>query len=386
MRMPGEPSAALAIADRAVWVMAKGYAPDEGGMQAYAAGVAEAYARLGAKVTVFTQTSRGPRREQAGPVSLVDVGPGGGVAVLRRLLAELRRARATAGRPLFVHGTTWRTSVVPLLLGLNYCTTFHGREFMAGGALPAAVMRLVARRALRLITVSEYSAARLRSRLGQGAKPVVAFNGVSFERAGSAPPAASAAPPVLFSLCRLESRKNIAACVKACARLRERGRSFRYVVAGRGPELESLRELVSDLGLEREVELAGYVSDADAIQLYRAADIFLHPQIEVAGGSDFEGFGIAIADAMISRCAVVVGRDGGAAELVECGVSGLVADGRNDDALVDAVDHLLADEALRTRMAIAAEERARACFSWDRHAATILHSLGEFAERLAAQS
>jgi len=371
----------MSIDGAAIWVMAKGYAPDEGGMQSYASGVAEAYAARGAEVTVFTQTSQGPRREGVGGVLLVDVGPGGGIGIVRRLLRAVRQERARAGAPLFVHGTTWRTSAVPMLLGLPYLTTFHGREFMGGGAVVSAIMRRVARKALRIVTVSEYSATRLRARLGRGASPIVAHNGVSIGDAAVPTDAAPSSIPLLFSLCRLEPRKNIAACVKACARLKESGRSFRYVIAGRGPELEPLRSLVARLGLSQEVELAGFVPQAEAERLYHAADIFLHPQIEIAGGRDFEGFGIAIADAMICRSAVVVGREGGAAELVEDGLSGLVVDGGDEDALTAAIDRLLRDEGLRTRMAAAAQDRARASFSWDRHVGIILHVLGEATPR-----
>ena len=111
---PGE------LSGRRLWVMAKGYAPDEGGMQTYARGVAEAFAELGAEVTVFTQTSIGPRRGQVGPVQVVDIGPGKGLSVPFRLIAAMRRERQRGGAPLFVHGTTWRMSVMPMLLGLRY--------------------------------------------------------------------------------------------------------------------------------------------------------------------------------------------------------------------------------------------------------------------------
>jgi len=357
--------------------MAKGYAPDEGGMQSYASGVAQAYAAAGAKVTVFTQTSLGPRSGAVGPVLLVDVGPGRGAGVLFRLLGAVRRARSRGEAPVFVHGTTWRTSVVPMLLGLPYVTTFHGREFMGGGAATSAVLRRVARKALLAVAVSSYTAGRLRERLGGGVAPVVAHNGISVrpevveERDGRE----GNAVPFLFSLCRLEPRKNIAACLRACAALKARGRDFRYVIAGRGPEQAHLQPLVEELGLSRQVQLVGFVPDAEAERLYLAADIFLHPQIEIAQGRDFEGFGIAIADAMICGCSVIAGKDGGSAELVEDGVSGLVVDGEDDDALIAAIDRLLQDEGLRQRMAAAAVRRARENFSWGRHIAIIVQAL-----------
>lgn len=361
------------LSGRRVWVMAKGYAPDEGGMQTYAQGVAEAYAAAGAQVTVFSQTSVGPRRERVGPVTLVDIGAGKSPLVPLRFLAAMRKERA-AGAPLFVHGTTWRTSLMPLLLGLPYVTTFHGREFMYGSRLALGPMRRIARGARAIVAVSHYSGGRLQQRLGPACPPpVIAWNGLSALAAVPAAPREGA--PLLFSLCRLEPRKNIAACVRACAAMRDAGLPFRYVIAGRGPELDRIRALVLKLALDDRIEVAGFMAADRASALYAEARIFLHPQIEVDGGRDFEGFGIAIADAMIAETAVIVGADGGAKELVDEGVTGLVVEGRRQHRLEAALHRLLSDPALCDRMARAARVHAEQHFRWDRHVETIVARL-----------
>lgn len=361
--------------DKSVWVMAKGYHPDEGGMQTYAQGVAEAWAAAGAMVTVFTQTSRGPRREAVGAVALVDIGPGKSPLIPFRLLAAMRRQQALHGAPALVHGTTWRTSVLPMLLKLPYATTFHGREFMYGGAATRAVMQGVAARARLTVAVSHYSRRKLVERLGTiRQEPLVAWNGLS----RPAPePEDRPAPdvPLLFSLCRLEPRKNIAACVRACAGLRRDGFQFRYVIGGRGPELARIKALVEELGLQGLVEVAGYLDDNRIAALHAEADVFLHPQVEIDGGRDFEGFGITIADAMAAGTAAIVGKDGGAPELIDPGVSGLVIDGRDDSQLEAALRRLLEDASGRRAMASAAREHATTTFRWDRHVGLIARAL-----------
>ncbi len=202
---------------------------------------------------------------------------------------------------------------------------------------------------------------------------MIAWNGLSALAPATAAPGDDV--PLLFSLCRLEPRKNIAACVRACAAMHAAGLPFRYVIGGRGPELARIRALVHELGLDDRVEVAGFMAAERVAVLYRAARIFLHPQIEVDGGRDFEGFGIAIADAMAAETAVIVGRDGGAKELVDEGVTGLVVDGRRDDQLEAALHRLLSDPALRQRMAQAARVHAEAEFRWDRHIETIVARL-----------
>lgn len=359
-----------------VWVMAKGYHPDEGGMQTYAEGVAEAYAASGAAVTVFTQTSAGPRDFSGDGVRVVDIGPGGGAGVPVRFLRAMRQELRVTGAPLFTHGTTWRTSVLPMVLRLPYVTTFHGREFMYARGAMLTLMRLVARRARRCFAVSHYSADKLVGRLAPLATvPLVAWNGLSAWNRPARSPRKENQMPLIASLCRLEPRKNIIACVRACATLRDKGHNFRYLIAGRGPDLEAIRALVKSCALEDSVEVAGFVSAERAAQLYADADIFLHPQVAADDGRDFEGFGIAIGDAMAAGAAVIVGEQGGAKELVVEGVSGLIVDGADTDAIVHALERLLADKQSSQKMGQAGQRRAHEYFTWKRHIAVILSAI-----------
>lgn len=363
-----------AIKGKAIWVMAKGYAPDEGGMQTYARAVAEAYAAAGARVTVFTSTSAGPRDTGFGPVRLVDLGPQRGFTMYRRFAAALRRERRRHGSPALLHATTWRTSVVPTLLGFSCVITFHGREFMYPAGWKRWLMTYVARRASRVVAVSSFSAAALQQRIPELAHPpLVAWNGVT---AGLLRPEQDrdAAVPLVFSLCRLEPRKNLHAAVLAAAACRDEGLQFRFVLGGRGPEYERLRATIARLGLQDVVELAGFVATERALQLYRDADIFIHPQVTRDGGRDFEGFAIAIADAMYTRTAVIVGCDGGPRELIEDGISGLFVDGNDQDSVTFALRRLLQDAPLRKSLAAAAAVRAEREFDWNRHVRTILEN------------
>lgn len=373
-------------AQRRVWVMAKGYAPDEGGMQTYAAGVAQAYRALGWDVTVFTQTSAGPRTPILDGVKLIDIGPGKSPRTAWAWAQALRGAIRCAGPPEFVHGTTWRTSAIPLALGLRCVTTFHGREFAMPKGPVAAAMRWVARRAIRTVAVSGYSAARLVELIDLPQSPLVAWNGPSFATLAKADASIVALwpgseGPLLLSLCRLEPRKNIGAAIAACAILRDQGQPFRFLIAGRGPDMETLAALIERHDLHPSVRLAGFVPTAQVPLLYDAAEIFLHPQIALEGNRDFEGFGIAVADAMIANTAVVIGREGASPELVEDGVSGVIVDGRDPRAIADALVRLLTDPSARESMAAAGHERASRLFRWDRHVEAILQAVGHSADR-----
>ena len=74
----------------------------------------------------------------------------------------------------------------------------------------------------------------------------------------------------------------------------------RLVIAGGyGIQLEELRELVVQMGLEGSIQVLGYVSDEDLSKLYSSSKVFLLP-------STREGFSMATAEAASAGCACVI--------------------------------------------------------------------------------
>lgn len=360
----------MRLEDKSIWVMAKGFSPDEGGHQTYAEQVALAYSRRGAKVTVFGQTSAGPRETFHGPLKLIDIGAGKSPTVPLRLVSALRREEKCSGRPDIVHATTWRTAVPAILSGFRPVVTFHGREFMFAAGLVRYVMEQVVQRARLLVAVSHYSAARLKERIAHlQIEPTVAWNGTTI---GKTSAKKAEDPPMLLSICRLEPRKNILNAVRAAAILRDEGHRFIYYICGRGPDADDIAGLIDKLQLNTHVKMLGFVSNDEVTRLYGLASIFLHPHISVDNERDFEGFGIVIADAMLAGCAVVIGGAGGAPELVEDTISGVIVEGKDVAQIADRLAFLLRDGAGMGAMGSAARQRAERLFSWDRHIQLVL--------------
>ena len=169
----------MADADRRLWLVARVHAPDEGGVQTYVAETARAYAALGWRVTLFAKSSAGPRRVSSDGVELIDVGPASRLRVYGRLFRAMAGAWLRGERPKAIHACTWRAALPALAFPRPLIVTIHGREVgrPAGGAF--ALLRLVLRRARRIVAVSAVTRDLLVQRLPDfAARTIVAWNGV----------------------------------------------------------------------------------------------------------------------------------------------------------------------------------------------------------------
>jgi glycosyltransferase involved in cell wall biosynthesis len=155
---------------------------------------------------------------------------------------------------------------------------------------------------------------------------------------------------VILAVGRLSAEKGHADLLAAfaLAAARPRRARIRLVVVGDGVEHARLSGLARPLG--DRVLFAGH--QADTRPWFWIADLFVLP-------SHSEGSPMALLEAMQSRLAIAATAVGGVPELIENEVSALLVAGHDPPALAAALDRLLEDPALRSRLAEAAFERVR---------------------------
>ena len=217
---------------------------------------------------------------------------------------------------------------------------------------------LVVRRAIRSvdepIAVSAAVARHYQKHLRLRHLPQVIYNGVLVKPAIE--PGSQMNAPSILCPARLVPKKNHALLLAAFARL-EHSEAM-LTLAGDGAERGELERLTAVLGLADRVVFVGSIPHNELLDLMDAKPV-------VALTSNQEGFGIALAEAMASGCAVVATDSGPTRELIENEVSGLVVPAGNAEAIAKAIDHLLSDPQLRQRLGEEARSRA-AMFSVDR--------------------
>jgi len=284
-----------------------------------------------------------------------DLDPG----LARRVRAELRRLRPDIVHTHLVHADVYGalgTGRVPLV------STKHNDDRFRLGPF-RHVERLITRKAAKVIAITEALRRFCVDRVGlPAAKVEVVHYGLDalppgWGDAGDVPLPDDAR--VLLCVGRLAEQKGVDVAVRALARVREQVPSAVLVVLGEGPERPRLEALAGE-----GVFLPGRVGDPAA--WYRRAELLVHP-------ARWEGFGLALLEAMLAGKPVVATRVSSAPEIVADGETGLLVPPDDPDALAQAALSLLADPARAAAMGEAGLARARAEFS-----------VGRMADRTAA--
>ncbi|HUG37116.1 MAG TPA: glycosyltransferase family 4 protein [Candidatus Limnocylindrales bacterium] len=283
---------------------------------------------------------------------------------LLHLWQFLRRERIDVVHLHFTNPASLYFAVLRPLSGWRLITTFHGTDAYS---LPRRtpwhrfLVRLVIGAADALTTVSADLLLAVKAAYPRLRTPArVILNGSLVTDA----PSTAAPPPGLpdryaLAVGSLIPRKAYDVLVRALRLVRDRGRDLHLVIVGGGPEDTALVSLAQELGISDRVVLAGEMPHAAALGFYAGARFFVHSARE-------EAFGLVMLEAMSFGKAVIAARVGGIPEFVRDGVTGLLVEADDPEALAEAMATLDADEALRAKLGAAGREAASTEHSWDR--------------------
>jgi glycosyltransferase involved in cell wall biosynthesis len=203
------------------------------------------------------------------------------------------------------------------------------------------------------VAISAHVAERLRQ---DGVPPErirLIRNGVDLERFRPREP--STGRPAILFLGRLDAVKRpmmLAEIADELATLR--GRDFRILVAGDGPELRPLQAKVAHRRLADLFEFAGFAGDTPA--LFAKAAILVLP-------SRSEGVPLSILEAMASGIPVVASNVGAVAEAIDASCGVLIDSGDDETRrFAAAIDQLLNDGHLRSRLGSAGRRKVEAYY------------------------
>jgi colanic acid/amylovoran biosynthesis glycosyltransferase len=254
-------------------------------------------------------------------------------------------------------------------LAVPFLITFHGydatitpefapdwrhRKFLA-------LRSVLARKAAKVIAVSNYIKSRLVDQGFPEEKVVVHYIGIDtdFFRAD----ASVVREPVVLFVGRLVEKKGCEYLIRAMARARATAPDSRVVIIGDGPLRASLEHLAQQNSVN--ATFLGARSPNEVREWMNRASVFCVPSTTARNG-DQEGFGLVFTEAQAMGLPVVSFASAGVPEAVAHGSTGFLVPERDDEGLARNISILLNDRQVWQRCSAAGIARARSHFNLSR--------------------
>jgi glycosyltransferase involved in cell wall biosynthesis len=183
---------------------------------------------------------------------------------------------------------------------------------------------------------------------------------VDHERFRPGVPPARRDSPYILSVGALQPRKNFQFLLRAFKTLcsRRKTRVELIIVGQRGWMWEQIEMEAAEGPYADRIHLKGYVSEEELASLYRGAALVAMPSL-------YEGFGLPLLEAMACGAPVIAANVSSFPEVV--GDAGIMVPPDDEEAWVEAMEHLLDNEEQRERMRSQSIARA-GLFTWERTA------------------
>lgn len=134
--------------------------------------------------------------------------------------------------------------------------------------------------------------------------------------------------------------------------------NLKFIIAGRkGDGFEYASKIVEDYNLKNNVFLIGEISENEKIKYLQTCAIYLQP-------TKYEGFGLAIAEAMACGAPIITSDAGEVRNVV--GDAGIILKGHTPSEIANAVYRLISDKQFCDELSYKAVKRINSQFSFER--------------------
>ena len=129
----------------------------------------------------------------------------------------------------------------------------------------------------------------------------------------------------------------------------------------------ALKESLQYPAIKDKVYEVGKLPFSEVLQLLAAADVFIMPNIQVAG--DMEGFGLVALEAALCGTPILAANIEGIQDAVQDGQNGYLLPSKNEEAWVHRIQSLLADRVALQQFGQQARQFTLSNYSWEKMAA-----------------
>jgi glycosyltransferase involved in cell wall biosynthesis len=161
---------------------------------------------------------------------------------------------------------------------------------------------------------------------------------------------------LIGSVGRLHPSKGYDTLLKSMPQVIKEFPSVRLIIIGDGIQRKYLEGLGSDLGISEQVIFLGRRTPAEVIRFLKNIDLFVL-------ASNWEGFGLAVLEAMACARPVVATNVGGIGEIIDAGKTGFLVPPRDPQKLAENIIRLSRDNKLLETLGKTGRQKVEKLFS-----------------------
>ncbi|TSD01297.1 MAG: Glycosyltransferase [Parcubacteria group bacterium Athens0714_25] len=176
---------------------------------------------------------------------------------------------------------------------------------------------------------------------------------------------------VILTLGRLAKRKGVAWFVENV--LPKLPENIIYVISGDGPDKKNIKAAIKKTKQFDRVKLFGPATDPEKYLLYNTVDLFVQPNIKVAG--DMEGFGLVVLEAAVCRRVVITSELEGLKDAITNGKNGFLVEPENAEKYAAKIKALLENDDVRKIFGERAREFVKENYTWENIAKKYLEEI-----------
>ena len=162
---------------------------------------------------------------------------------------------------------------------------------------------------------------------------------------------------IIFFVGRLVNEKGVHVLIDSVPKVLQYYNGAKFIIAGKGPQLEHLKAKANYMGVSHKVYFTGYIKDEELLKIYKCADVAVFPSL-------YEPFGIVALEGMVANVPVVVSDTGGLSGIVEHGVDGMKSYTGNANSLADSILEILHNPEKAEKMKENALKKVHSIYNW----------------------
>lgn len=164
---------------------------------------------------------------------------------------------------------------------------------------------------------------------------------------------------IVFFVGRMVTEKGVHVLLESIPFILEQHHDVKFVLAGKGPNLEDLKHMATTMGIEQKIIFTGFIDEEVKYKLLNIASVAVFPSL-------YEPFGIVALEAMAAGTPVIVSGVGGLQEVVSHEEDGFTVIPGDASSLAAHVVRMLKNGRMAQTMSERAWNKVIASYNWER--------------------